>query len=248
MNQTELTDREMEGYLEARDFARGLGKEIVSSIRAGMTEKEIEDIAYDVFRTNGVKHHWHMPIIGAGEGSTKLKDLYSLASSYLTKYSRILHENDIVLIDIAPVYNEYPSDYTLCHVSGSNPDLEALAAYAQDISCRIARSVKHGMTVSDVFRRAKELIADSEYTLAYPPLISMGHRICRLPPSWQRLPEPGLTYLLLRARAPFITPGNNTPMSGLWVIEPYLMYKERAAKFEALVFVGKETVILDRKI
>lgn len=248
MNRTELTDREMEGYLEARDFARGLGKDIVSSIRAGMTEKEIEDIAYDVFRTNGVKHHWHTPIIGAGEGSAKLKDLYSLASGYLARYSRILGENDMVLIDIAPVYNEYPSDYTICHVSGSNPDLEALAAYAQDISCRIARSVKQGVTVSDVFHRAQELIANSGYTLAYPPLISMGHRICRLPSPWQRLPEPGLSYLLLRARAPFIASGNNTPMSGLWVIEPYLTYKGRAAKFEALVFVGKETIVLDRNI
>lgn len=212
------------------------------------TEKEIEDAAYDVFRTNGVKHHWHMPIIGAGEGSAKLKDLYSLASSYLTKYSRTLYENDIVLIDIAPVYNEYPSDYTICHVFGSNPDLEALASYAQDVSCRIAKSVKPGMLVSDVFHHAKELIASSGYTLTYPPLISMGHRICRVPPSWQRLPEPGLSYLLLRARAPFITSGNSTPMSGLWVVEPYLMYKERAAKFETLTFVGKETVVLDRKI
>ncbi len=33
-------------------------------------------------------------------------------------------------------------------------------------------------------------------------------------------------------------------MNGLWTIEPYLIYKERAAKFEQLVYIGKEKVIL----
>lgn len=33
-------------------------------------------------------------------------------------------------------------------------------------------------------------------------------------------------------------------MNGLWVIEPYFIYKGRAAKFEQLVLIGKETRIL----
>src|SRR3989304_4275120 len=245
MNRTDLTDKELEGYLEARNFAKGAGKEIVSRIKTGMNEKEIEDIAYDVFRTSGIKQHWHMPVIGVGKGSTKLKDMYTLMSSYMTKHTRTLLENDIVLIDIAPVYNGYPADYTISHVTGSNPDLEALAAYAHDVSYMIAGQVNQGMVVADVFQHAKELIkAKPEYTLALPPLISMGHRLCRIPPLWQRFPEPGLTYLLLRGRS-FISSGNSAQMSGLWVIEPYLMYKERAAKFEGLVHVGEETMILD---
>ncbi len=245
MNQTELSDKDLEGYLAARNFARLLGKEIARNIKAGMNEKEVEDIASEIFKSHGVRQHWHMPIIGVGEGSTKLRSMYALMEGYMTRYGRILKENDIVLIDIAPVYNEYPSDYTTNHVIGHNSDLEALAAYAKDVSCQIAGYVRKGMVVADVFDYAKRLIqANSKYTLAYPPFISMGHRLCRIPPAWQNLPEPGLTYLLLRARGPFITSGNSTPMSGLWVIEPYLMQQERAAKFEALVFVGEEPVIL----
>lgn len=248
MGQNEFTDKELEGYEEARSFAKGLGKEITNSIKTGMTEKDIEDIASEVFHTNGVKHHWHMPIIGVGEGSSKLKSIYSLTSSYLTRNERVLQQDDIVLIDIAPVYNDYPSDYTINYVSGSNPDLEALAEYAQNISCQIAGYIRTGMTVADVFGHAKELIQSKpEYKLTFPPLISMGHRLCRIPSSWQSFPEPGLAYLLFRTRGPFITSGNRSPMNGLWVIEPYLMYKERAAKFEALVFVGKEAMVLDRK-
>jgi Xaa-Pro aminopeptidase len=246
MNETELSDEDLNGYLAARSFAKAIGDEIAGNIKVGMTENEVEEAASLVFNKNGVKQHWHMPIIGVGEGSTKLKSAYSLASSYFTRHTRILRENDIVLIDIAPVYNGYPADYTINRVVGGNPDLEALAAYAHDVSIKIAEHVKEGTVVADVFSKAQELIAKKpDYTLAYPPFISMGHRLCRIPPIWQKFPEPGLNYLLFKTNGPFITSGNNTLMKGLWVIEPYLIHKERAAKFETLVFIGKETVILE---
>jgi len=157
------------------DFTRSIGDEIVGNIKVGMTEKEVEEVASFVFNKNGVKQHWHMPIIGVGEGSTKLRSAYALAMSYFTGNTRILMENDIVLIDIAPVYNDYPADYTINHIMGSNPDLEALAAYAHDVSTMIAGYVKKEMTVADVFHWAQELISKNpDYTLAYPPFISMG--------------------------------------------------------------------------
>jgi Xaa-Pro aminopeptidase len=245
MNDIKLPDKDQKGYLEARDFSRAIGIEIVNNLKVGMTEKDVEEVVSGVFRKNSVKQHWHMPVIGAGEGSTKLKSAYALASSYFTRHTRILKDNDIVLIDIAPVYNGYPADYTINHVMGSNPDLEALAAYARDVSLKIAGHVKEGMVVADVFRWGRELICKNpEYTLASPPFISMGHRLCRIPPIWQKFPEAGLNYLLFKTRGPFIKSSNNTIMNGLWIIEPYIMYKDRAAKFEQLVFIGKETVIL----
>ncbi len=245
MNDIELSDKDLNGYIAARSFTRALGDEIISNIKVGMTEKEVENVTSSVFNNNGVKQHWHMPIIGVGEGSTKLKSAYALASSSFTRHSRILKENDIVLIDIAPVYHDYPADYTISHVTGSNPDLEALASYAHDVSIKIAEHANEEMIVSDVFHWAQELIGKNpDYTLVYPPFISMGHRLCRIPPLWQKFPEAGLNYLLFKARGPFITSGNNTLMNGLWTIEPYLIYKERAAKFEQLVYIGKENVIL----
>ena len=245
MNETELSDNELKGCIAARSFTRAIGDEIVSNIKVGMTEKEVEEVVSGVFKKNGVKQHWHMPVIGVGEGSTKLKSAYALASSYFTRHNRIVKDNDIVLIDIAPVYNGYPADYTINHVVGSNPDLEALIAYVRDVSLKIAAHVKEGMVVADVFSWGQELIGKNpEYTLAYPPFVSMGHRLCRIPTLWQRLPEAGLNYLLFKTRGPFITSSNNTMMNGLWIIEPYIMYKDRAAKFEQPVFIGKETVIL----
>lgn len=243
---TEFSDKDMEGYIEARRFAKELGKEIAGNIKAGMTEKDVEEVAAEVFNTYKVEQHWHMPVIGVAEGSTKLRSAYAMASSFLTRDMRIVQEDDMVLIDIAPVYGGYPSDYTTCHVLGSNTELEALVTYAEDVSRKIAAYVRKDMVVADVFLYAQEVIRiTSSYTLAYPPFISMGHRLCKIPPLWQKFPEAGLTYLLLKTRGAFINSNNRNMMDGLWVIEPYLMHKERAAKFEALVFVGEEPVILE---
>lgn len=235
-------DKDLKGYIEARNFAKGLCREIIGNIKVGMTEKEIEEAASQFFNNYKVEHHWHMPVIGVGEGSTKLRSSYALASSFFT--TRVLKENDLVLIDIAPIYNEYPADYTACHIFGSNPELEALINYSQDVSKKIAKHVSNAMTIGEVFQYAEKLISASGYMLALPPIINMGHRILKLPALWQKFPEPGLSYLLLR-KGSFITSSSKEHMQGLWVIEPYIVHKERASKFETLVLVEKESMILD---
>ncbi|HEY6585981.1 MAG TPA: hypothetical protein VIY97_02335, partial [Candidatus Methanoperedens sp.] len=63
MNKIELSDKDLKGYLAARSFTRAIGDEIVSKIKVGMTEKEAEEVASEVFNKNDIKQHWHMPII-----------------------------------------------------------------------------------------------------------------------------------------------------------------------------------------
>lgn len=240
----ELDNKELKRYLQARNFAKAISKEIISRIEIGMSEKDIEEVVSLVFRDHDVKQHWHAPFIGVGEGSAKMSSLYALTSGFLTKHKRILKENDLVMIDIAPIYMTYPGDYTTTHVFGSNPELEAFVTYGRDISRKIAEHANNTMMVADVFRYAQELVrTTSNYKLLYPSPISLGHRLFRIHPL-EKIPEPGLSYLILK-KFPYIDSSNLTLMNGLWIIEPYLMYKERATKFEELVFVGKESLILD---
>ncbi|MBU4221529.1 MAG: hypothetical protein KKD46_00145 [Euryarchaeota archaeon] len=49
----------------------------------------------------------------------------------------------------------------------------------------------------------------------------------------------------MNAKFPFIDSSNLSMMNGLRIVEPYLMHKDRATKFEELVFVGRKSVILD---
>lgn len=240
----EFQKNDLKGYLEARRFAKVISKEIISKIEIGMSEKDIEDVASLVFRDHNVKQHWHSPIIGVGEGSAKMSSLYTLTTGFLTKHKRILQENDLVLIDIAPIYMTYPGDFTTTHVFGSNPELEAFVTYARDISRKIAEHANNTMMVADVFRYAQELIrTTSNYRLLYPSPISLGHRLFRIHPL-EKFPEPGLSRLILE-KFPFIDSSNLTQMNGLWIVEPYLNHKDRASKFEELVFVGRKSEIID---
>ena len=84
MSEIELSDKDLKGYIAARSFTRAIGDEIVSNIKVGMTEKEAEEVVSEIFNKNDIKQYWHMSIIVVGEGSTKLKSAYALASSYFT--------------------------------------------------------------------------------------------------------------------------------------------------------------------
>ena len=241
-----MNSEELKGYLDARGFAKQLGEEVAGKIQVGMSERDIEKLAGEVFRAHEVKQHWHMPVIGVGDGTSKLRNGLTLGAGFINRYFRKVEENDLVMIDIAPVHNGYPGDYTTMHIVGENPELEEFISYAREVAYEIAGNIKYNMPVKDVFKKGKEIIKTGQkYKLAFPPFISMGHRLCRIPSFWMRLPEPGLNYLLLGRRSSFVKSGNKSIMKGLWVIEPYLLHNNRGAKFEVLLCVDEKPELID---
>lgn len=241
-----MNSENIEGYVAARRFAKELGEEIAGRIKVGMTERDVEKLAGEVFRAHDVNQHWHMPVIGVGKGTSKLRNSFALGTGLITRYFRKVKENDIVLIDIAPVHNGYPGDYTTMHVLGKNPEFEKFVSYAQDVAIEIAKKITYDMIIRDAFKMSERLIKSrKKYTLAFPPFIFLGHRLIRIPPNWQKLPEPGLMYLLLGKGGSFLKPGSNNLMDGLWIIEPYLLHDKYGAKFEVLLLIDEKTVILE---
>ena len=241
-----MNSEELKGYLDARRFAKELGDEIAGRIEVGMTERDVEKLAGEVFRAHEVKQHWHMPVIGVGSGTAKLRSNFALGMGFITGYFRKVKEDDLVLIDIAPVYNDYPADYTTMHITGKNPELEQFISFARDVAYEIAGNITFDKLARDVFNEGSELIRSRQkYKLAFPPFISMGHRLLKIPQKWQKLPEAGLMYLLLGMRGSFIKQNNNKLMDGLWIIEPYLLNNNFGAKFEVLINVDEKTEILD---
>ena len=240
-----MNSEDIEGYVAARRFSKELGEEIVGRIEVGMTERDVEKLAGEVLRAHNVNQHWHMPIIGVGKGTSKLRNSFALGTGLITRYFRKVKENDIVLIDIAPIHNGYPGDYTTMHVIGKNPEFEEFVSYAREVAYEIAKKITYDMIIRDAFNMAEGFIKSKKrYKLAFPPLIFLGHRLVRIPPNWQKLPESGLMYLLLGKGGSFLKPGNSNLIDGLWVIEPYLLHDKYGAKFEVLLLVEVKTVIL----
>lgn len=88
-------------------------------IRAGVRERqvsnEIRDLAAQMF---GVTRHWHKRIVHGGPNT--------LATARQNPPDRVIAEDDIVFIDLGPIFEEWEADFGRSYVLGSDPRKLAL--------------------------------------------------------------------------------------------------------------------------
>src|ERR1700722_14628982 len=103
------------GLLAAQTSALALFNEAERSlIRPGVTERalsrEIHALAADMF---GVKAHWHKRVVRAGANTLMT---FSESSPDLT-----IGEDDILFLDLGPVFEAWEADFGRTFVVGSDP-------------------------------------------------------------------------------------------------------------------------------
>ena len=107
--------------LEAQDKAaelfavveqRGL---IRSGVRERQVSDEIRDLAAQMF---GVTRHWHKRIVHGGPNT--------LATARQNPPDRVIAADDIVFIDLGPVFEQWEADFGRSYVLGSDPRKLAL--------------------------------------------------------------------------------------------------------------------------
>jgi hypothetical protein len=240
------SDADLRGYDRAQSFAKMVARTIADRVEEGMSEREATETTYAVFRELGVRHHWHMPLVGVADGSTKFASVRRLLKSLVGAKRRILTAGDILFLDIAPFFEGYPSDFTLTHLYGNNDHLERLIDSALTLTRRISKHLREDMPSGQAWSwMTAEIESSCPYDLRQFPISPVGHRFVKLPPSWPIFREVGTVHLLSMG-APLLLPSSTTFMRGLWVIEPLLVDREldRAAKTEEVVFVtGSETFV-----
>lgn len=240
------TDRDLAGFAAAERFARDLATDIANAAEPGMSEHDLAHLAKRRFRDAGIKRHWHVPVIGLGQGSAKLRNIRSLLAGDALARRRRLQADDVVYVDIAPIYDGYPSDFTVTRVAGRHPEREQLIAAAHELARRVVDRIGEHRDARGVWAWAVATAsADARFELVEPPLVGLAHRIGVVPPSWPYVPEvTTLAYLATRERGAFLGPRNRRPMDGFWTIEPYLVSPDgRAAKHEELIFVTGSEVL-----
>lgn len=101
---------------KAQDRARALFEDIVSEglIAAGRKESEVEREIFELAKQKyGVKFHWHKRVVRAGPNSMTV---YRIDPPDLT-----IGEDDIVYVDLGPVFGEWEADFGRSFVVGDNP-------------------------------------------------------------------------------------------------------------------------------
>lgn len=240
------SDGDLAGFAAAERFARDLATEIAEAAEPGMSEHDLAHLAKARFRQAGVRRHWHIPVVGLGPGSAKLRNIRSLlAGDVLARRRRLEADDDVVYVDIAPIHEGYPSDYTVTRVAGHHPEREQLIGAAHNFAARIVQRIGEHRDARGVWAWAVATASvDARFDLVEPPLVGLAHRIGVVPPSWPYVPEATtLAYLATRERGAFLGPRNRRPMDGFWTIEPYLVADGRAAKHEELIFVTGSEVL-----
>jgi Metallopeptidase family M24 len=240
------SDADLRGYDRAQSFAKMLAATVAARVEVGMTEREATVVTRDVFEELGVRHHWHMPLVGVAEGSTKFTTARRFLKSLLGADRRVLREGDVLFLDIAPFFEGYPSDFTLTQLYGDNDRLRHMIDSAVALTRHVSTHLREDMSAGNAWEWIKtEIESRCPYELHQFPISAVAHRFVKLPPYWPIFREVGTVHLLLMG-APLMLPSSTTSMRGLWVIEPLLVDREldRAAKTEEIVFVtGSETII-----
>lgn len=226
------TDARSAALLEAQRKADQLFKEVETKkiIRAGVRESEINDDIYKLAeKMFGISTYWHKRIVRAGSNT--------LAPYDENPPDLIVADDDIVFLDLGPVFEEWEADFGRTFVIGSDPVKLKLR---DDIAKAFAQGKKYfkdhpDVTGAELFNYAKDLAA--QYGWEFGGAIA-GHLIGQFP--HERIPNDKVTL--------YSHPGNPRRMRDLdangqerhWILEIHFVDRARqiGGFYEELLTVG----------
>lgn len=111
----------VERLLDAERKAAQLFDEIErrAAIRSGVGEKELSDEIHDLAgEMFGVTRHWHRRIVRAGENT--------LQPFHERPPDRLIVDDDIVFLDLGPIFEEWEADFGRTFLLGDDPHKRAV--------------------------------------------------------------------------------------------------------------------------
>lgn len=153
------------GLLDAQAKARELFSTIQAKglIRAGAKESEINANVYELAAQRyGVKQHWHKRIVRAGRNTLAP---YDENPSDLT-----VAEDDIVFLDLGPVFEEWEADFGRSYVVGNDPVKQKLC---RDIEEGFAKGKRYfqgspDITCAELYEYAQQLAREAGWEYGGP--------------------------------------------------------------------------------
>jgi Xaa-Pro aminopeptidase len=218
--------------LDAQMKAADLFAEIEAQrlVRAGIMETEINASIFDLAQQMyGVKQHWHKRIVRAGPNT--------LAPYDENPPDLKIAEDDIVFIDLGPVFEAWEADFGRTFVIGDDPVKKKLC---RDIAQGFVEGKKHfkqnlDITAAQLYHYAEELA--QQYGWEYGGPIA-GHLVGQFP--HERIAGDKVTL--------YVHPQNHNRMRDLdssgrvrhWILEMHFVDRARqiGGFYEELLTIG----------
>jgi Xaa-Pro dipeptidase len=186
-------------------------------IRPGMTESQLNEEIYKLAETEfGVTKHWHKRIVRAGPNT--------LAPYDENPPDLAIAEDDIVFLDLGPVFEEWEADFGRTFVIGSDPVKQKLR---DDIGKAFAEGKEYfkqhpNITAGELYGHARELAAKYGWEFGGP---IAGHLVGQFP--HERIPGDKITL--------YVHPQNPNRMRNLgadgqprhWILEIHFVDRAR---------------------
>ncbi|CVK99225.1 hypothetical protein FPRO06_03355 [Fusarium proliferatum] len=187
-----------------------------SLIRPGISEKELNNEIHALgAERHGVRTHWHKRVIRSGPNTLRpFED---------NPPDRIIQQDDILIVDLGPVFEEWEADFGRTFVLGNDPNKiklrDALEPIWIDVKARYCENPD--MTGEQLYNIAKEAAEKEGFEFGAP---IAGHIVGSFP--HERIPKDKITL--------YIAQGNSNSMNTVgkdgnkrhWILEIHLHNKE----------------------
>lgn len=186
-------------------------------IRPGISEKELNDKIHALgAERHGVRTHWHKRVIRSGPNTLKPFEE--------NPPDRIIEEDDILVVDLGPVFEAWEADFGRTYVLGDDPHKiklrDALQPIWVDVKAQFDKNPD--MTGEELYKIASAAAEKEGFTFGAP---IAGHLVGSFP--HERIPRDKISL--------YIADGNNNSMNSTgkdghkrhWILEIHLHDKER---------------------
>jgi Xaa-Pro dipeptidase len=207
------------GLLDAQRKAQALFAEVEARnlIRPGVTENQINESIYALAASMwGIEKYWHKRIVRAGRNT--------LAPYDENPPDLTVAEDDIVFLDLGPVFEQWEADFGRTYVVGNDPVKHRLR---RDIESGFAKGKQYfkqhpEITGAELYAYAQQLAEEAGWEFGGP---IAGHLIGQFP--HERIQGDKITF--------YVHPENPTRMrtpdaSGRdrhWILEIHFVDRER---------------------
>lgn len=252
------TTQDLEGFRHVQRLAYESVIEIGKLIQVGWTEKQAADMIGTYLKDKGVKAFFHEPYAWFGD-RTRFDGINRLHYSDFNPTHRRLQENDVAILDVAPIVDGYIGDIGYTISLKKNTQLEKAMTFLRQLRKEIPALVDQNFGNGGKFwtlidGKIKKGGYDNIHQIY--PFHVIGHRLKRVPLSNFALKTPfrfsmhsfyqifssGFTSELWNAK-------HKGTLEGLWAIEPHIGWSGAGAKFEEiLVVTEKESYWLDDEV
>lgn len=217
--------------LDAQNKAVSLFEEIGRDlIRPGISEKTLSDEIHELGnRRHNVRTHWHKRVVRSGPNT-----LFPYAEN---PPDRVIEEDDILFVDLGPVFEQWEADFGRTFVLGEDATKRELQQSLEPIwkTAKARFDEDEDMTGEELYAITCNLAKEAGWEFGGA---HAGHLVGDFP--HERIPNDKINL--------YITEGNNAKMRSLnsngnrrhWILEVHLISQELqiGAFMEQLLTVG----------